>query len=125
VRVRAEFQAMLWASILSLPLCALTACHSHHVDSTIENQTGAMVQLLEVDYPNASFGTDSLSAGAAFHYRFQIQGGGEIKLQYTVLGGHPVQITGPALSERQEGSLRIVLLPDGQAAFYPQLTPGS
>jgi len=32
-------------------------------------------------------------------------------------------VTGPTLAERQEGSLRIVLLPDGKAEFHPALRP--
>ena len=38
-----------------------SACHSYHIDATIENRTGAPIQLLEVDYPSASFGVDSLA----------------------------------------------------------------
>jgi hypothetical protein len=103
--------------------CGLAGCHSYHIDTTIENRTGAAVQLLEVDYPSASFGTDALASGADFHYRFQVQGNGPVKLQYTDAGGHQLQITGPSLAERQEGRLEIVLLPGGHAAFHPQLTP--
>ena len=57
-------------------ILALTACHSYHIDTTIENRTGAAIQLLEVDYPSASFGVDHLDAGAVFHYRFQVRGSG-------------------------------------------------
>jgi hypothetical protein len=34
-----------------------------------------------------------------------------------------VQIDGPTLAERQEGQLKIVLLPGGKAEFHPELTP--
>ena len=78
-----------------MALMALTACHSYHVDSTIENRTGETVQLLEVDYPSASFGTDRLAPGAEFHYRFQIEGSGPLKLQYTAPGDRQVHIDGP------------------------------
>jgi hypothetical protein len=40
-------------------MVAATACHSYHVDATVENRTGSPIQLLEVDYPSASFGADS------------------------------------------------------------------
>jgi hypothetical protein len=106
-------------------LIAITGCHSYHVETTVENHTGGTIQLLEVDYPSASFGSDSLAAGADFHYRIQIQGSGPLKVQYTSLAGRQVQIAGPTLSERQQGSLSIVLQPDGKAQFGPQLTPGS
>ena len=104
-------------------LAAPIACHSYHVDTTIENRTGGAVRLLEVDYPSASFGTDSIAAGADFHYRFQVQGNGPVKVQYTAADGHAVQITGPTLADRQEGQLEIVLLPNGRGEFHPQLTP--
>jgi hypothetical protein len=97
----------------------LAGCHSYHIDTTIENRTGEPVRLLEVDYPSASFGTDSIAAGADFHYRFEVQGNGPVKLQYTNADGHLVEITGPTLAEHQEGHLEIVLLPSGRAQWTP------
>ncbi len=98
-------------------------CHSYHVDTTIENRSGEPIRLLEVDYPSASYGADSLAAGADFHYRIQLQGKGQLKVLYTTNEGKPVQITGPTLAERQEGRLEVVLLPDGKAEFHAELTP--
>jgi hypothetical protein len=113
---------------IALPALMLApGCHSYHVETTIENRTGAPIQLLEVDYPSASFGADSLAADAVFHYRIQLRGSGPIKVLYTVTSAgraqHAVQIEGPALTERQEGRLQIVLLPGGKAEFHPELTP--
>jgi hypothetical protein len=111
-------------AIIALPaLTALAACHSYHVETTVENRTGAAIQLLEVDYPNASFGDNALADGAAYHYRIQLQGSGPLKIQYTASDGKQQQITGPTVTERQEGRLEIVLLPNGKAEFHPQLTP--
>ena len=113
------------ATIMLPVLIAASGCHSYHVETTVENRTGAALQLLEVDYPNASFGADSLAAGADFHYRIQLQGSGTLKVQYTASGGTQVKINGPMLYERQQGALSIVLLPEGKAEFGPHLTPGS
>ena len=118
----AGFRASLCASTL-LAALMFSGCHSYHIDSTIENRTGAAIQLLEVDYPSASFGADSLASSADFHYRFQIRGSGQLKISYTAANGHTVQIKGPNLRERQQGKLEIVLDPDGKAEFHPQLTP--
>jgi hypothetical protein len=115
----------LLAVSLAPAFAVLPACHSYHIDTTIENRTGASVQLLEVDYPSASFGADSLAAGAGFHYRFQVRGSGPLKLSYTAPNHHQFQITGPTLFEGQQGQLQIILLPGGQAQFHPQLTPAS
>jgi hypothetical protein len=101
----------------------VAGCHSYHVETTVENRTGEPIQLLEVDYPSASYGADRLAAGADFRYRIQLEGKGELKVLYTTAEGKPVQIAGPALEERQEGRLEIVLLPGERAEFHPQLTP--
>lgn len=110
------------AALLPL-LSVLGGCHSYHIDTTIENHTGAAVRLLEVDYPSASFGTDTIAAGADFHYRFQVQGSGPIKVQYTGADGRQVQLTGPSVAQGQQGRFEIVLLPGGKGEFHPEFTP--
>jgi hypothetical protein len=112
------FIAAAFASIL-----LFSACHSYHIDATIENRTGAPIQLLEVDYPSASFGADALAADATFHYRFQVRGSGPLKISYTAANGQTVQISGPTLVERQQGPLEIVLEPGGKAEFHSQIVP--
>ena len=115
----AAFGAMLSFAVL------LTACHSRQVDVTVENHTGAAIQQLEVDYPSASFGSNSLDANAEFKYRIQIRGNGAVMVQYSDSEGHTVKLTGSTLAEAQEGRIAIVLLPEGKAEFHPELTPGS
>jgi hypothetical protein len=121
---RSENLIRVWAGILLSALMFATGCRSHHVETTVENRTGTAIQLLEVDYPSASFGADGLADGADLHYRIQIQGTGGLKVQYTAPGGHHVQISGPNLSEGQQGGLEVVLLPGGMAEFHPHLNPG-
>jgi hypothetical protein len=101
----------------------LAGCHSYHIDATIENRSGSAIQLLEVDYPSASFGADALAAGADFHYRFQVQGSGPVTIQYTDADRKAVKQTGPSLADKQEGRLEIVILPGGQVEFHPEMTP--
>lgn len=118
-----HWQAALMTLLLSGTL-ALSACHSYHIDVTIKNSTGSAISLLEVDYPSASFGADSLAAGADFHYLIQTRGSAPLKVQYTTPAGRQVQIAGPTLYERQEGKIAVILLPDGKAEFHPSLNPG-
>ena len=121
----AEARRVSFAIVLSCALLAATACHSYHIDTTIENRTGADIQLLEVDYPSASFGADRIASGAVYHYRFQVRDSGPLKITYTAANQSQVQIAGPTLAERQQGQLRIILLPDGKAQFILKLTPPS
>ncbi|MGA2633203.1 MAG: hypothetical protein ABSF16_03130 [Terracidiphilus sp.] len=116
-------QEGILAAILLSALPLTTGCHSYQVETIVENRTGTTIQLLEVDYPSASFGANTLAAGASFHYRIQLRGSGPLKVQYTTGDGHPEQIDGPTLAEPQQGQLQIVLLPNGKAEFHPQLTP--
>jgi hypothetical protein len=111
------------AALLSAALFALAACHSYHIETTVENRTGGAVKLLEVDYPSASFGADSLASGALLPYRIQVRGSGPLKVQYTAGNGQQRQMEGPVLSEHQEGRIEIVLLPEGRAEFHPFLSP--
>jgi hypothetical protein len=112
-------------AIVLLAVLFFSACHSYHIDATIENRTGVDIQLLEVDYPSASFGADHIASGATYHYRFQVRDSGPIKITYTGPDQKQVQIAGPTLVERQQGQIKIVLLPGGKAQFIPQLTPPS
>jgi hypothetical protein len=109
--------------LLSAASLFAAGCHSYHIDATVENRTGSPIQLLEVDYPSASFGRDKLAAGQLFNYRIQLQGRGQLKVHYTTADRHQVDINGPTVAERQEGQLQIVLVPDGKAEFHLQIEP--
>jgi len=123
MRVRTGIRGWIPAVIVVPVLTAAAGCHSYHVETTVENRTGRAVQLLEVDYPSASFGSNGLAADGAFHYRIQLRGSGPVKVQFTPGDGRPAQIEGPILAEGQEGRLEIVLLPGGKADFHPELSP--
>jgi hypothetical protein len=119
--LRKTAHAIAWLAALG----ALAGCHSYHIDTTIENRTGATIELLEVDYPSASFGADAIAADADFHYRFDVLGSGPITIEYTDAQRKAVKAAGPTLYERQEGRMQIVLLPGGRVQFQPELTPHS
>jgi hypothetical protein len=103
-------------------LFVATGCHSYHIETTVENHTGGPIRLLEVEYPSASFGVNSMAAGEEYHYRIQLRGSGLLKVQYTGSDGRKSQVEGQMLFERQEGRIEIVLLPGGKAEFHPDLT---
>jgi hypothetical protein len=101
----------------SLAIC-LAGCRSPRIDVTVENRTGAPIELLEVAYPSASFGADRLGSDATYHYRIKIRGSGQIHVQYNEPTTHlQRQITGPTVEENQAGVLRIQLQPGGRASF--------
>ena len=113
----------------SVVMLGCVGCKSYWIDTSVENQSGQAVRELEVDYPTASFGTNSLAPGATMHYRFQIRGTGPVKVEYTSsdekLTNKLVRAQGLTLAEHQHGQLMIRLLPLGKVEFVPSLQPAS
>ena len=107
-------------AVCGLAVSLLAGCRSAYVDADVRNQTGGPIQVLEVDYPSASFGRSNVAAGAEFHYRFKILGSGDMKAIWTGAGGdHTVQ--GPALHEGQKGRVVLTLKP-ATAEWHAELT---
>ena len=102
----------LFRSLALLPALSLTACHSAFVTATIQNRTSQTIQLVEIDYPSASFGTQSLAPGTDFHYRFKVLGEGKLKLLYTDSANQEKKFEGPLLKEGAQGSLTITIVPN-------------
>lgn len=98
---------------LLVSLVFATGCHSHYVATTISNHTSQPIELLELDYPSASFGTQALAPGADFHYRFKVLGSGAMKLLYTDSTHKDHKFDGPSLQEGAEGQLMIVISDSG------------
>jgi hypothetical protein len=107
---------------LATALLALTGCRSPYISTTIANNTGTAISLIEVDYPSASFGVDAIAAGATYKYRFKIIGSGPTKVSWTDAGHHNHTSSGPDLHEGQQGQLAIALTPAG-ASWSSHLTP--
>jgi hypothetical protein len=83
------------APILLLLAAALVlnGCHSAYVNATVSNRTASPISLVQVEYPSASFGTQTITPGADFKYRFKV--------------------LGSTLTEGAEGQLSIVVASDG------------
>jgi len=92
---------------------ALAGCHSAFIDATVSNRTPATLRLIEVDYPSASFGTQTLATGQDFHYRFKVLGNGPTTILWTDPAQHDRKNTGPTLHEYDEGKLTITFNPTG------------
>jgi hypothetical protein len=114
------------AALAAVFLClALSACHSPYVETTITNRTGAAVSLIEVDYPDASFGTQQIAVGETFHYRFKILGPtpGPVKISFTTPDRKVHTATGPTLNPGQQGTLSVSLDADGHVEWASGLSP--
>jgi hypothetical protein len=110
------------ASLLAVTASlALAGCHSHYIQATITNTSAASVNVVQVDYPSASFGVQHLEPGGAFHYRFKLLGSGNLKISYLDAKRGEHTQTGPWLNEGQEGTLDIAIPANGQVTFQSSL----
>ena len=105
--------SFLRGSLVLVALLFFTGCRSAFVEATVSNRTPQTLQLIEVDYPSASFGTQTLAPGTDFHYRFKVIGEGKLKLTYTDAVNKEQKAEGPELKEGAEGPLSIVINPSG------------
>jgi hypothetical protein len=113
----------VFVSTFVLASClAISGCSSHHIDSTIENRTGGPIHQVEVSYPSASFGIDTLAPGQIYPYRFQVRGEGAMKVQYTDSTGQQIMRQGPHVAEGDRGQYLIILQPGGIVQWEPSLT---
>lgn len=99
----------------------LAGCHSAYIAATVSNHTPEALSLIEVDYPSASFGTQSLAPGQDFHYRFKVLGSGPTKVLWTDAARHDQKNTGPNLQEGDEGQLVITFNTDSKPTWNLKL----
>jgi hypothetical protein len=99
----------------------LTGCHSTFIEATISNRTPEPLALIEVDYPSASFGTQTLAPGQDFHYRFKVLGNGPATVLWTDAENHDQKNSGPSLHEGDEGKLAVLFNPNTPPAWNLQL----
>lgn len=91
----------------------LTGCHSAFINATVSNRSGAPITLVGIDYPSASFGTDTLASGQDFRYRFKVLGNGPTSVTWTDAANHQKKSSGPALHEGDDGGLVVTFPPSG------------
>lgn len=99
---------LLAASTLSATML-LAGCHSRYIVASVTNRTGATLSPVEVDYPSASFGVNSLADGSTYTYRFKIIGSGPTAVLWTDSGHRDHKVPGPALHEGDEGTFAVTL----------------
>ena len=108
-------------ALTAASLLLLAGCHSAYIETTLSNHTDQPISLVELDYPSASFGTQTLAPGADFHYRFKVLGAGALKFIYT----DPTHIEhdekGPSLQDGDEGALVVTVTPNG-VSWSPHLS---
>jgi hypothetical protein len=99
----------------------LNGCHSAFIAATISNRTAQPLSLVEVDYPSASFGKQTLAPGQDFRYRFKVLGSGAATILWTDEAHQDHKNLGPHLREGDEGSLAITFNQGADPSWTLQL----
>jgi hypothetical protein len=116
---------MKWVRLVLVAGCCCfsAGCHSAFVDAVVVNHTAEPVSLVEVDYPSASFGTQSLAPGQQYKYRFKVLGSGALKVLWTDAKQQDHTVSGPELHEGDEGGLTVAIEPNGKVEWQRKRKP--
>ena len=101
----------------------LAGCHSATIAATISNHTSAPLSLIELDYPSASFGTQTLAPGQDFHYRFKIIGSGATTILWTDAAHQDHKNSGPTLRDGDDGTAHHHLQSGRKPHVEPRIAP--
>jgi hypothetical protein len=109
--------------LMMLAVLGSLGCRSKYIEATLENRTGEALNLVTVEYPSASFGTQQLLPGTSFHYRFKLLGSGPIKLSWVDASRGEHTQAGPEMLEGQQGQLEVVFKSASVAQFKTTVRP--
>lgn len=100
-----------WALLTCLlaAVLGISGCHSAYINATVSNRGASTISVVQVEYPSASFGTQTIAPGQDFKYRFKVLGSGTVKITYTDAAQVEHKFTGPSLKEGNEGTLGITV----------------
>ena len=100
--------------LLFLVLSAAAACtHSRVLKITVTNTSTEKLSTIVIDYPDASFGINSLEPGKSFDYKIKPTGTGALKIEFLNAQGADHVAAGPVVHKNDEGSIQIRLTRDG------------
>ena len=110
-------------ALLSSSIVLLAGCHSHYIQATVTNHSDAEVSVVQVEYPGATFGTQSIAPGGSFYYRFKLLGSGDLKVSWIDAQKHDHAVKSLHLNEGQEGTLVVDFSSQTSVTVTPGLRP--
>lgn len=96
---------------------AVNGCmHSHVIQVTVTNTSNEKVSGIVIDYPEATFGINSLEPGKTFQYKIKPTASGALKIEFINSHGVDHVAAGPMVRKNDEGTIEIKLTQDGAAS---------
>lgn len=91
-------------------LIAFVGCtHSHVIQVTVTNTSAEKITTVVIDYPEATFGANSLDAGKSFQHKIKPTATGALKIEFVNSHGVDRVSTGPVVHKGDEGSIEVKL----------------
>ena len=97
------------ASALLIILLALAGCRAHVVKISLTNTSAQPIKTIIVDYPNATFGKDTLAPGETYFSLIKPLDQGPIKIRFTDAQGTNHSYQSISLQQGDDGSVNIKL----------------
>jgi len=92
-----------------VPLIALAGCRAHVVKISLTNTSAQPIKTIIVDYPNATFGKDTLAPGETYFSLIKPLDQGPIKVRFTDAQGATHTYQSISLQQGDDGSVNIKL----------------
>ncbi len=90
-------------------LIALAGCRAHVVKISLTNTSAQPIKTIIVDYPNATFGKDTLAPGETYFSLIKPLDQGPIKVRFTDAQGATHTYQSISLQQGDDGSVNIKL----------------
>ncbi len=100
--------------IISALLISIVGCaRSRLIEVTVTNASAEKLSTITVDYPEATFGANSLLPGKSIHYKIKPTATGALKIEFVNARSQDRVSSGPVVHKNDEGSIDIKLTQDG------------
>lgn len=91
---------------------AISACRSHGLDVTIQNNASTPIRNVELDYPGAAFGTPVIAPGKSYWYHIKPTSDGDVSLSFELENGKTFRDKGPVVHAGDSGNLVLIIEQD-------------
>src|SRR5215467_7697284 len=106
-------RSLVFFSLLLVWIVAGGCAHSHVIQVTVTNTSNERISNIVIDYPDATFGINSLDPGKSFQYKIKPTGTGPLRIAFLNSHAQDRVTTGPVVHKDDEGSIEIKLNQDG------------
>jgi hypothetical protein len=96
-------------AVALVSLIALAGCRAHVVKISLTNTSAQPIKTIIVDYPNATFGKDTLAPGETYFSLIKPLDQGPIKVRFTDAQGVNHNYQSISLQQGDDGSVMIKL----------------